>query len=427
MQIKREQLTPTKTKLTITADQKAMDTTKAKALNHLGKNVKVQGFRPGKAPANLIEKNLDPSAFQNEFLEHAINDLFVNAIENQKLRPVGQPDISVTKFVPYTALEFTAEVEVVGDVQLADYKSIKLAKTKPSIEAKEVDEVIANLRKRGAIKEEVERAAKDGDETLIDFKGTDAKTGESIEGADGTEYPLVLGSKSFIPGFEEELIGLKPGAEKTFEITFPADYGAPTLQNKKVNFAVNVITVSELKPAKLDDTFAANVGPFKTVAELKADIKKQLLAEKEQEASRQYDNQLLEKIAEKSKVEIPPVLIEEEIDRMEEEEKRNIVYRGQTWQEHLDEEGVTAEEHHEKQREGASMRVKAGLILGEVAEAEKISVTPEELEIRIMLLKNQYTDPQTQAELEKPENRRDIMSRLLTEKTLDKLRAYASK
>lgn len=427
MQIKKEQLTPTKVKLTIIADQKAMDTTKAKALDHLGKNVKIQGFRPGKAPANLIEKQLDPSAFQNEFLEHAINDYFVNAVESQKLRPVGQPNISVTKFVPFSSLEFTAEVEVVGEVKLANYKTIKLAKTKPTVEAKEVTTVLDNLRQRGAAKEQVTRAAKDGDETLINFKGTDAETGAPIDGADGNEYPLVLGSNSFIPGFEEELIGLKPGEEKTFEITFPADYGAQTLQNKKVKFAVTVIHVSELKPAKLDDAFAASVGPFKTVAELKADIKKQLTAEKEQEASRQYDNQLLEKIAEKSVVEVPKVLIDEEIDRMEEEEKRNIVYRGQTWQEHLDEEGVTEEQHHEKQRPGATMRVKAGLILGEIADVEKITVTPEELEIRIMLLKNQYTDPQTQAELEKPENRRDIMSRIMTEKTLDKLRAYATK
>lgn len=427
MQIKNEQITPTKVKLTITSDQKAMDATKAKALDHLGQNVKVPGFRPGKAPANLIEKQLDPQAFQNEFLEHAINDLFVNAVESQKLRPVGQPNISVTKFVPFTALEFAAEVEVVGEVKLANYKTIKLAKTKPIVEAKDVNEVIENLRQRGAAKEKVERAAKSGDETLINFKGTDAKTGAKIDGADGNEYPLVLGSNSFIPGFEDELIGLKPGESKTFEITFPADYGAKTLQNKKVKFEVTVIHVKELKAAKLDDAFAASVGPFKTVAELKADIKKQLLAEREQEASRQYDNQLLEKIAEKSIVEIPEALIEEEINRMEEEEKRNILYRGQTWQEHLEEEGVSEEEHHERQREGATLRVKAGLVLGEISEKENITVTPEELEIRIMLLKNQYTDPQTQEELEKPENRRDIMSRLLTEKTLDKLRTYASK
>lgn len=427
MQVQREQLTPTSVKLTIVADQKAIDSTKLHVVNELGANVKVPGFRPGKAPANIIEKNIDANALQTEFLDHAVNNLFVAAVDDQKLRPVANPKIEVTKFVPYSALEFTAELDVVGDIALPDYQKIKLAPVKAEVTAEEVNEVITNLRKRGSAKEEVKRAAKLEDEVVIDFKGTDAKTSEPIDGADGVDYPLTLGSKSFIPGFEEELIGLKPGDVKTFEITFPKDYAAAVLQNKKVNFEVTVHKVNEQKPAKLDDAFAASVGPFKTVAELKSDIKKQLLAEKQAESDRTYDNQLLEKIAEKTQVAIPPALVEEEINRMEEEEKRNIVYRGQTWQEHLDEEGVTEEEHHERQRPSAELRVKAGLILGEISEAEKITVTPEELEIRIMLLKNQYTDEATLAELEKPENRRDIMSRLLTEKTLDKLRAYASK
>ena len=136
---------------------------------------------------------------------------------------------------------------------------------------------------------------------------------------------------------------------------------------------------------------------------------------------------MLEKIAAKSTVAIPESLINEEIDRIEEEEKRNVVYRGQTWQEHLDAEGITAEEHRAKQRPAAELRVKAGLILGEISEEEHITVTPEELELRIQLLKGQYPDPAMQAELDKPENRRDIMSRLMTEKTLLKLRDYATK
>lgn len=427
MKVTREQISPTQVKLIIAADEKIISATKAKAIDHLGKNVKVPGFRPGKAPANIIEKNLDPAAYQNEFMEHAVNDMLVAAINNQKLRPVGQPKIEVTKFVPFTTLEFTAEIEVIGGVKLADYKNIKLEQTKPSVTADEVNEVIDNLRKRGASKTEVKRAAKMGDEVIINFKGADAKTDEPIDGTDGSEYPLTLGSKSFIPGFEEEVVGLKAGDNKTFEVTFPKDYGVKALQNKKVNFTVDVINVNEAVEPKLDDEFASSVGPFKTVKDLKDDIKKQLTVEKQQEANREFDNKMMEAIAAKSQVDIPKSLVEEEIDRMEEEEKRNLVYRGQTWQEHLDEEGVTAEEHRERQREMAALRVKSGVLLGEIAEAEDIQVTPEELEIRLMLLKNQYTDDATQAELDKPENRRDITSRMLTEKTLDKLRSYTTK
>lgn len=415
------------TKLTVKADQAELDAARQAVLGRLKADVKVPGFRPGKAPANLIEKNVDQAALQSEFMEQAVNQLYVAAVKQEKLRPVAQPKIEVTKFVPFTTLEFTAEVEAVGDIKLPNYKLIKLDAKKAEVTAKDVTTVLDNLRQRGATKDDVQRAAKAGDEVVIDFKGTDAATKKPIEGTDGSEYPLVLGSNSFIPGFEDELIGLKPGGKKTFDITFPKDYGAEALQSRKVTFAVSVTKVRELKAAKLDDAFASSVGPFKTLAELKADIKKQLKVEKQQEADRSFDNELLEKIAAKTAVDIPKTLIEEEIDRMEEEEKRNIVYRGQTWQEHLDSEGLTAEAHREKQREGATLRVKAGLILGAISDKENITVTPEELEIRIQLLKGQYPDPSMQAELDKPENRQDILSRLMTEKTLDKLRSYATK
>lgn len=424
MHVKREQLSATKVKLTVTGDQKVIDQVKQITLERLSHNVRVPGFRPGKAPANLVEKQIDQSVFQTEFLEQAVNHLYVEAAQHEKLRPVSQPEISITKFVPFTTLEFTAEVESVGKIELPDYKKIKVDIKHTEVTTSDVDKVIDNLLSRGADKKEVKRPAKAGDEVVIDFAGTDTKTKEAISGADGKDYPLTLGSHSFIAGFEEKLIGVKPGDSTEFPLIFPKDYGVLALQNRKVTFAVTVHKVSEIAKAKLDDAFAASVGPFKTVAELKADIKKQLTAEAKREQQRVYDNSLLEKIANKSTVAIPETLIEEEIDRMESEEKRNVAYRGQTWQEHLDEEGLTAEAHRDKQRSGAELRVKAGLVLAEVADLENITVTPEELEIRIQLLKGQYTDVAMQSELDKPENRRDIMSRLLSEKTLDRLRSF---
>lgn len=425
MQVKREQLTTTKVKLTVTADQKIIDQIKEATLKTLSQNVKVPGFRPGKAPANLIEKQLDQSLYQGEFLEQAVNHLYVEAAQHEKLRPVTQPEISISKFVPFTDLEFTAEVEAVGAIELPDYKKIKVDVPLKEVLAADVNQVLDNLLTRGAAKQPVKRAAKDGDELLIDFAGRDAKTQEPISGADGKDYPLILGSKSFIPGFEEALIGVKAGETKEFPLTFPKDYGVQALQSRKVIFNVPVHEVREMAKAKLDDAFASSVGPFKTVAELKADIKKQLVHEATREQQRQYDNLLLEKIASKSNVAIPGALIEDEMGRMEDEEKQNIAYRGQTWQEHLDEEGITAEAHREKQRAGAELRVKAGLVLAEIADQENVIVTPEELEIRIQLLKGQYTDAAMQAELDKSENRRDIMSRMLSEKTLDQLRSFS--
>jgi len=427
MQVKKEQLNPTKLKLTVSADPAELDNIRQGVLKQLGREAKVPGFRPGKAPEALLEKQLDPALLQSEFLEQAVNFLYVNAVQQNNLRPAAQPTISVTKFVPFSTLEFTAELEAVGDIKLPDYKKMKLAEKPVEATAKDVEEILENLRERSAEREEVKRAAKSGDEATIDFKGVDAKTEAAIEGAEGSDYPLALGSKTFIPGFEDEIIGVKPGEEKTFTLTFPKDYGVKDLQNRKVKFTVKVKKVQELKKPKLDDAFAATVGPFKSLSELKADIKKQLTAERKREARQAYDNELLEKIAQKSQIAIPDALIEEEIDRLEEEEKRDLVYRGQTWQEHLDAEGVTAEAHREQKRAAAELRVKAGLVLGEIADKENVTVTPEELEIRIQLLKGQYTDPTMQAELDKPENRRDIHSRMMAEKTLDKLREYTAK
>ncbi len=427
MQVKSEQLSATKVKLLISGDDKIIAQIKQATLAELSPNVKVPGFRPGKAPANLIEKQIDQSVLQSEFLEQAVNHLYVEAAKHQKLRPVTQPEIEITKFVPFSTLEFSAVVESVGKIELPDYKKVRVTVEPKTISAKDVNQVIDNLLSRGASKKPVNRPAKAGDEVLIDFFGTDAKTKEPISGADGKAYPLLLGSKTFIPGFEDELIGASKDDVREFVLTFPKDYGVKALQSKKVNFKVTVHEVLEVAKPKLDDEFAKSVGPLKTVAELKSDIKKQLEVEAKSEYNRIFDNQLLEKIADKSSVAIPEVLIEEEIDRMEAEEKSNVAYRGQTWQEHLDEEGLTAEAHREKQRTGADMRVKAGLVLAEIADAENIIVTPEELEIRIQLLKGQYTDAQMLAEIDKTENRRDIMNRMISEKTLDRLRSFSAK
>jgi len=428
MQITQKQLTPTKVELTISVDQTNLDSVKTEVLQHLAKDhVKIQGFRNGKAPLSLVEKNVDQQLLQSEFLDAALNRAYGQALDEQKLRPVAQPEVKLTKFVPFSTMEFTAEVEVVGNVSLPDYTKVKVDKKKVSVSAKDVDDVIANLQNRIADKVEVVRAAKDGDEVVIDFAGTDAANSEPIQGADGKDYPLVLGSDSFIPGFETNVAGMKPGEEKVFTLTFPKDYSVAALQNRKVTFTVTVKKVQEMKVPKVDDEFAAKVGPFKTVAELKADIKKQVTAEREAEAERDFQNQLLAELADKTKADIPDSLIENEIDRMEAEERQNLVYRGQTWEEHLTAEGVTNEQHRERQRDLATTRVKSGLMLGEVAEKEGVTVDDKEVDAQLNMLRAQYSDPAMQAELEKPETRREIASRIVSEKTIAKLSAYASK
>lgn len=427
MQVKKTTPSETQAVVTVTADAKELTPIKEHVLTHFQKSTKLPGFRAGKIPAELLEKNVDQNALQTQFLEEAVEQLYVAAAREVNLRPVDNPQISIKKFVPFTTLEFEATVAVVGEVTLPDYTKIK--KTKPEVKLTDADvkEVIKSLQTRAADKKDVNRAAKESDQVWIDFTGVDAATKEPINGADGKDYPLVLGSNTFIPGFEPELIGLKAGDEKTFTLTFPKDYGVATLQGRKVAFTVTVTKAQEVVEPKVDDAFAAKVGPFKTVAELKADIKKQLGIERQREADRNFESLLIKEISDKSKVAIPDVLIDDQIQRLMQEVQQNLVYRGQTIQEFLAAEGKTEEAYKsDVLKPQAQDRVKASLVLAEIAEKEKLDVTPEELEIRMQVLKGQYKDEAMQAELEKPETRRDIASRILTEKTVQKLVGYTT-
>ena len=258
---------------------------------------------------HVIEKNISQQLLQSEVLQEAMDVLYARALSSEKIRPISQPQATLKKFVPFTTIEFEAEVEILGTVKLPSYKSIKKSVGSVDVTSAEVNDVIENLRTRSASSKVVSRPAKDGDKLIIDFAGTDSK-GQPVKGADGKAYPLVLGSKTFIPGFEENLLGTSAKEDKKFTVTFPKNYGVKALQNKKVTFAVTVNAVEEITKPSIDDAFAATVGPFKTVKELKADIKRQLLVEKQQQAKRTFDNELIKEISDKSKLSVPKQFVE---------------------------------------------------------------------------------------------------------------------
>jgi trigger factor len=425
MQINKSFNSETEAVLTVSADNETLSPIKDSVLKHLRKHVKIQGFREGKAPLSMVEKNTNQETLHTEFLNEAINRLYSDAIRQENLRPVDNPQVSITKFVPFSNLEFQAVVQVVSDIKLADYTKIKKKKPEVSITADDIKEVIESLRLRLAEKKDVQRVAKSGDQVWIDFSGTDTK-GEPVKGADGKDYPLALGSNTFIPGFEDNIVGLKAGDEKTFTLTFPKDYGVKALANKKVTFNVTVTKVQEVVKPAVDDNFAKQVGPFKSLKDLKEDIKKQLKHERQHQVDRDFESELIMEVSSKSKLSVPETMIAEQVERLMQELQQNLMYRGQTIQEFLEAEGKTEESYkNEILKPQAEERVKAGLVLSEIAEKEHIDVTPEELDIRIQVLKGQYTDDSMQQELDKPENRKDIASRILTEKTISKIVSYA--
>ena len=427
MKVKKSNPSETEIVFTIVAEAKDLSPIKVDVVKMMSKSVKVTGFRPGHAPANLIEKAIDPNMLQQEFLDAALTQFYRAALQEYNIRPISDPTINIKKFVPFTDLEVDVTTYVFGATKLADYKKFKIKQEPAKVSKDQVEVVITNLRTRASIKNDVDRAAKLTDQVWIDFEGTNTK-GEPVEGASGKDYPLALGSNTFIPGFEDNVVGMKANDEKTFTVPFPKDYGVKDLQGKKVSFKVTATKVQEVVLPSADDEFAKSVGPFEDIKQLRTDIESQLLVEAENQSRRKLENDIIAKVIKESSVAIPKILIDDQIDRIESEERRNIVYKGQTWEEHLAEEKVTAEEHREQKRPQAEERVKAGFLLGEIAEVEKLDVNPEELQMRLTQLRKQHkTDQKMIEEIEKPENQRNIAAQILTEKTLDLLVDFATK
>lgn len=426
MQVTRKDISDTKVKLTITLSLEELVHAKQHELQEQAKSVKVAGFRKGKAPLTVVEKQLDENQLQVSVINHAINDFYGKAVEEQKLRTLNQPDVTIGKFVPFTELEFVAEVEIMPKVKLGDYKKIKKTVAKVTVTEKDVEDVLSNLRSQMAEKKDSEKPAKKGDDVIIDFTGTD-KEGKAVSGASGTDYSLNLGSNSFIPGFEDGLIGVKKGDTKELKLSFPKDYHAQTLAGTAITFNVTVKNVQAVTLPEVNDELAAKIGPFKTAKELNADIKKQLEEQKQQEALNKMKDELVEELVKKSEFKLPEVLVNDQIAMLEQDFSQNLVYRGMTKAEYLKQAGFKDEEEWKKKelQPQAERRVSVGMVLAEVAEQEAITVTNEEIAERTQLYKVQYQ--QNADQFDQPEMQREVASRLLTEKTVDRLVEIAIK
>lgn len=424
MKVTIKSLSSTTSQLTINADAKDIFAIKEQVVKKMLPQVKLAGFRDGKVPPHLAEKQLDQNQLQTEVINEAVNRFYFDAIQKNKIRAVSTPKIELTKSIPFSDLEFIAEVESIGEIKLPDYKNVTIKKEPVKITKKDVNEVIERLRKQTAKYEEIKTAAKDGNQVWIDFEGKDEQN-NPVKGAKSNNYPLIIGSNAFIPGFEDNIKGLKKDDTKKFTLTFPKDYQAKMLAGKKVAFEVKVLKIEKVMLDEVNDAFAKKLGKFETVDDLKKDVKKQIKLEKEHQAKHQLEEQIVKNIVVKTKVELPEKLLEEQMQALEKDFAQNLRYRDQTLKDYLEAKGIKPEEFKEKElKPGAIERLKTGLVLSEIAELENITVTPEEIEIRLQILKNQHKDPSMQTELEKPDAKREVASRLLTEKTIAKLSGF---
>jgi trigger factor len=415
-------LSDIKVELTITLDAEELAIATQVATTKLARDVKVAGFRKGKAPASVAAKNIDQEKLQEQTLDNAISKAVAEAFTASKLQALDRPAVEVKKYVPGEMLEFTAETEILPVVKLGDYKKLKAIPAKVSLNETEIDETVERIRQSLAERKEVKRAAKIGDETVIDFTGK--KDGVAFPGGTGKDYSLTLGSNQFIPGFEDGVVGHKAGETFDLDLKFPDDYQSADLKGQKVVFTTTIKSVKEVSLPDVDDKLAAKAGPFKTVAELRADIKRELTSQKEREASEIHKDNLVKELVSVSNVPIPKILVEDQAKSIEQDFVNNLMYQGLTLEQYLDNKGFESKDKwlETEVKDVATKRVQAGLVLAELSKIEKIEASTAELDARVELFKQQYANnAEALKQFEQPEVRRDIASRLLTDKTVDRL------
>lgn len=415
-------LSDTKVELTITLDAKELKEAEQVSLTKLAKNVKVPGFRAGKVPASVAAKNVDPNMLSQQTLEDALSKAVAKAFTDENIQALDRPAVEVKKYVPGSELEFTAETEILPKVTLGDYKKLKAEKVEAKVAASEVNEIVERMRQGFAEKTDITRAAKNGDEATIDFIG---KKGDvPFEGGTGTDYPLTLGSNSFIPGFEEGIVGKKPGETFDIELEFPKDYHSKDLQGAKVTFTTTLKSLKESKLPEVDDVFAAKSGPFTSVKEMKDDMKRELMVQKEREVAEKLKDQLVSQLVDISKVPTPEILVADQAKSIEQDMTQNLMYQNVTLDQYLENKGFESKEKwlETEVKDAAKKRVQAGLVLAELSKVEKIEATADELADHINLYRKQYgNNPEALKQFDDPEVQRDIANRLLTEKTVERL------
>ena len=343
-------------------------------LTEIGRSVRLPGFRPGKVPMTVLKKRYG-SAVMGEVLERAVNDTSGEALREQNLRPALQPKVEITNFNEGTDLEFKLAVEVLPEIQPMDFSELKLERLKPEVPEEEVQQALERVAKQQRKSETVERAAETGDVAVIDFKGS--VDGKDFPGGSAEGYSLELGTGSFIPGFEDQVVGAKAGETRTVAVTFPADYGAADLAGKAASFEVKVKEIRALQPQPIDDSLAAAVGMEK-LDELRQSLSEQIERNYDDLARQRLKRVLLDRLAEKHEFAVPQGMVDIEftaIWRTYEQERVRQKSAGETEPEEAPDEEKLKVEY----RSIAERRVRLGLLLAEVGRNHNISVTPDEI------------------------------------------------
>ena len=405
----------------ITVDNDKFEAAITKAYNKNKGKFNIPGFRKGKAPKQIIESQYGKGVFYNDAIDMLFPEVYPTALDELNIDPINRPDLDIEEISKDNGLVMVINVEVKPEVKLGEYKGIEISKPEYTVNEEEADLRLEEMRNRASRLVDVEdRAIEAGDTAIIDFEGF--QDGVAFEGGKGENYSLVIGSNTFIPGFEDQLVGKNKGEEVEVNVEFPAEYHAENLAGKPANFKVVVKNVQRKELPELNDEFAADTTEFNTLDELKADLRTKLEEEAKNRAEAEMRNSLVEKVSEATELEVPEAMIEAQLDNMMMELNYQLQYQGLQLQQLLEMTGRTIEEIKAERREEATKLVKSSLILEAIAKAENVEVSEEEIEAELAKMAQMYN-----MEVEKiksamrPADLEDIKGQLTIRKTIDLL------
>lgn len=389
MAVKTEQVEKNLVKLTFEISREELLAGIDKAYRKNMKKISVPGFRKGKVPKAVIEKYYGEEVFYDDAINFVLPDIYDAAVKEADIVPVARPEIELGEITKGEPIAVTALVTTKPEVKLGKYKGIKLDKIEYTVSDEDVDKDIDAVRKKNARLITVEdRAVENGDIAVIDFEGF--ADGVAFPGGKGENYELEIGSGSFIPGFEEQLIGAKAEDEVDVNVTFPTEYHAEDLAGKDATFKVKVHEIKTREYPELDDDFASEVSEFETLDEYKKSVREKLEKAAEEKAKTETENAIVDKAVEASSVDIPAAMIEAQIDRMVNDFAQRLSYQGMNLDMYMKYTGSTMESFREGFKEQAEKQVRISLIVEAVAKAEAIEATEAEVEEKIAEMGKMY-------------------------------------
>ena len=361
-----------------------------KAVAKIAGQVNIPGFRKGKAPRNIIEMHYGKEAVKQEAFELVANQCYTEALEQEKLIPVSDPKVEDSVFEENKDMELTIKVTLKPEVKLGDYKELHVEKEAVEVTDEAVEEQVQGLRSRHAKMVEAEEGAviEKGDFAIIDFAGT--VDGEPFSGGEGKGYPLEVGSNSFIPGFEDQLVGLKKGDSTDVDVTFPEEYFVKELAGKQAIFKVNVQDVKRKELPELTDEYVAANSDCKTVEELRASYKERMQKAAENNAQIAYEKALIDLAVANAEFEVPEIMIEDRVTQMIDEMRMSLEARKLTLEQYMQYSGIDMKQLRERQHDAAVENVKTDLVLDAVAKAENIQVSMEDVDSELSAIASQH-------------------------------------